>query len=58
MQPPVGFWDPLGLSASGNLSDFKRRREVELKHGASEKRPAGSLWVGHDQKVRDTWGNP
>ncbi|CAE7832187.1 FCPB [Symbiodinium sp. CCMP2592] len=33
VQPPVGFWDPLGLSASGNVSDFKRRREVELKHG-------------------------
>eukprot|EP00435_Cladocopium_sp_Y103_P072964 s114_g41.t3 len=33
VQPPVGFWDPLGLSTSGNLSDYKRRREVELKHG-------------------------
>ncbi|CAL1138046.1 unnamed protein product [Cladocopium goreaui] len=33
VQPPVGFWDPLGLSVSGNLSDYKRRREVELKHG-------------------------
>ena len=33
VQPPVGFWDPLGLSVSGNMSDFKRRREVELKHG-------------------------
>eukprot|EP00439_Symbiodinium_sp_Y106_P046353 s1449_g5.t3 len=33
VQAPVGFWDPLGLSASGNVSDFKRRREVELKHG-------------------------
>jgi len=33
VQPPVGFWDPLGLSSSGNLSDYKRRREVELKHG-------------------------
>ena len=21
VQPPVGFWDPLGLSTSGNLSD-------------------------------------
>merc|ERR1712203_1086624 len=25
--------DPLGLAASGNLFDYKRRREVELKHG-------------------------
>ncbi|CAK9017294.1 unnamed protein product [Durusdinium trenchii] len=33
VQPPVGFWDPLGLSVSGNQSDYKRRREVELKHG-------------------------
>jgi len=33
VQPPVGFWDPLGLAASGNNFDFKRRREVELKHG-------------------------
>jgi len=33
VQAPVGFWDPLGLSASGSNFDFKRRREVELKHG-------------------------
>merc|ERR1719343_1166218 len=33
VQPPVGFWDPLNLSASGNVFDYKRRREVELKHG-------------------------
>merc|ERR1719450_1075126 len=33
VQPPVGFWDPLGLAADGNAFDFKRRREVELKHG-------------------------
>merc|ERR1719343_1143161 len=33
VQAPVGFWDPLGLSASGSAFDFKRRREVELKHG-------------------------
>eukprot|EP00413_Alexandrium_margalefii_P025477 CAMPEP_0204580066 /NCGR_PEP_ID=MMETSP0661-20131031/43846_1 /ASSEMBLY_ACC=CAM_ASM_000606 /TAXON_ID=109239 /ORGANISM="Alexandrium margalefi, Strain AMGDE01CS-322" /LENGTH=800 /DNA_ID=CAMNT_0051589131 /DNA_START=52 /DNA_END=2454 /DNA_ORIENTATION=+ len=33
VQAPVGFWDPLGLSASGSEFDFKRRREVELKHG-------------------------
>jgi len=33
VQPPVGFWDPIGLAADGNASDFKRRREVELKHG-------------------------
>ena len=33
VQAPLGFWDPLGLSTSGNVSDYKRRREVELKHG-------------------------
>merc|ERR1712127_221812 len=33
VQPPVGFWDPLGLAADGNVDTFKRRRETELKHG-------------------------
>ncbi|KAL9139181.1 Light-harvesting complex [Amphidinium carterae] len=32
-QPPLGFWDPLGLSADGDVDFFKRRREVEIKHG-------------------------
>eukprot|EP00913_Durusdinium_trenchii_P025830 g24242.t1 len=30
---PVGFWDPLGLSADGDVETFKRRRAAELKHG-------------------------
>jgi len=33
VQPPVGFWDPLGLSADGDVAAFTRRRETELKHG-------------------------
>jgi hypothetical protein len=33
VQPPVGFWDPMGLSKDGDVDVFKRRREVELKHG-------------------------
>jgi len=33
VQPPVGFWDPLGLASDGSPGTFKRRREVELKHG-------------------------
>jgi len=33
VQAPVGFWDPLGLSADGDVAFFKRRRETELKHG-------------------------
>merc|ERR1719199_521468 len=33
VQPPVGFWDPLGLSKDGDVDAFKRRREVEMKHG-------------------------
>jgi len=31
--PPVGFWDPLGLSADGDKAVFERRRASELKHG-------------------------
>merc|ERR1719476_74998 len=30
---PVGFWDPIGLSKDGDVEDFKRRRETEIKHG-------------------------
>eukprot|EP00591_Stephanopyxis_turris_P009064 CAMPEP_0195518882 /NCGR_PEP_ID=MMETSP0794_2-20130614/13847_1 /TAXON_ID=515487 /ORGANISM="Stephanopyxis turris, Strain CCMP 815" /LENGTH=207 /DNA_ID=CAMNT_0040647915 /DNA_START=52 /DNA_END=675 /DNA_ORIENTATION=+ len=32
-QPPIGFWDPLGLVADGNQSNFDRLRYVEIKHG-------------------------
>merc|ERR1711972_1233790 len=33
VQEPVGFWDPAGFSSSGDVTAFKRRRTVELKHG-------------------------
>lgn len=33
VQEPVGFWDPAGFTADGDVSTFKRRRSVELKHG-------------------------
>merc|ERR1719219_2719350 len=33
VQEPVGFWDPLGLAADGDVATFARRRETELKHG-------------------------
>jgi len=33
VQAPVGFWDPLGLSADGDAATFTRRRETEIKHG-------------------------
>jgi hypothetical protein len=33
VQEPVGFWDPLGLSADGDAATFKRRRAAEIKHG-------------------------
>merc|ERR1712195_438218 len=32
VQAPVGFWDPLGFTADGNVASFKRRRCVEIKH--------------------------
>merc|ERR1719198_1643023 len=33
VQAPVGFWDPAGYCKDGDVEDFKRRRETELKHG-------------------------
>ncbi|CAE7914835.1 FCPF, partial [Symbiodinium necroappetens] len=33
VQPPVGYWDPLGLARDGDVEAFMRRRSVELKHG-------------------------
>merc|ERR1719281_842091 len=33
VQPPVGFWDPVGFTADGDVASFRRRRSVELKHG-------------------------
>ena len=33
VQAPVGFFDPLRLSADGDVATFKRRRAAELKHG-------------------------
>ena len=29
----MGFWDPVGFATDGNVEDFKRRRQTELKHG-------------------------
>merc|ERR1712039_75214 len=33
VQAPVGFFDPAGFTKDGDVDAFKRRREVELKHG-------------------------
>merc|ERR1719409_1423125 len=33
VQPPVGYWDPAGLAADGDMASFNRRRGIELKHG-------------------------
>jgi len=33
VQPPAGFWDPLGFTKGGDAASFRRRRYVELKHG-------------------------
>lgn len=32
-QPPLGFYDPLGLVADGDQTKFDRLRGVEIKHG-------------------------
>merc|ERR1712045_560553 len=33
VQPPFGFWDPLGFASDGDVEVFKRRRAIEIKHG-------------------------
>ena len=33
VQPPLGFWDPLGLLADADQEKFDRLRAVEIKHG-------------------------
>merc|ERR1719162_1039419 len=33
VQAPIGFWDPAGFCSVQNDVEFKRRREVEIKHG-------------------------
>ena len=32
-QPPLGFWDPLGLLEGADQERFDRLRTVETKHG-------------------------
>jgi hypothetical protein len=45
-QPPLGFYDPLGLVADGDQTKFDRLRYVELKHGRiSMLAVAGYLYV-------------
>eukprot|EP00929_Paragymnodinium_shiwhaense_P106061 TRINITY_DN71159_c0_g1_i1.p1 TRINITY_DN71159_c0_g1~~TRINITY_DN71159_c0_g1_i1.p1 ORF type:complete len:271 (+),score=49.71 TRINITY_DN71159_c0_g1_i1:71-883(+) len=33
VQPPLGFWDPMGFTDEGGQAAFRRRRSVEFKHG-------------------------
>merc|ERR1719458_2055995 len=33
VQPPIGFWDPLGLLDDADQERFDRLRYVEIKHG-------------------------
>mmetsp|Transcript_30811 Transcript_30811/g.57766 ORF Transcript_30811/g.57766 Transcript_30811/m.57766 type:complete len:230 (+) Transcript_30811:50-739(+) len=33
VQPPLGFWDPMGFTDDGDLAAYRRRRSVEFKHG-------------------------
>lgn len=33
VQPPLGFWDPMGVLADGNQETFDHFRYCEIKHG-------------------------
>jgi hypothetical protein len=50
VQPPLGFWDPLGLLAEADQARFDRLRYVEIKHG----RIAMLAVVGY---LTTTWAN-
>ncbi|CAB9502017.1 Fucoxanthin-chlorophyll a-c binding protein [Seminavis robusta] len=32
-QPPLGFFDPIGIAARSDVNNFERLRYVEIKHG-------------------------
>ena len=49
VQDPIGFWDPLGLSADKDEATFKRRRAVEIKHGRI------SMYATIGYIVPETW---
>ena len=36
VQPPLGFWDPLGLLKNADQERFDALRGYEVKHGESE----------------------
>ena len=54
VQSPTGYWDPLGLSADGNVKKFLRRREVEIKHGRVAM-CTPQLRLAHLVDVRVSW---
>jgi len=32
-QPPLGYWDPLGILEDADKKRFDKLREIEMKHG-------------------------
>merc|ERR1712066_146347 len=44
--PPVGFWDPLGLSEGRDEEKILRWREIELKHGRQSMLAALGFLIG------------
>ena len=53
VQEPIGFWDPLGLSADKDEATFKRRRAVEIKHGRIVSFPSFQFWFLSTRFVED-----
>ena len=49
--PPLGFWDPLGFSADGDMEAFTRRRAVEIKHGRICMLACIGYWVPQNWKI-------
>jgi len=55
---PLGFFDPLGFSTSGDEAYFRKLREAELKHGRVAMLASVGFWAEHLAKVPGFAGEP
>merc|ERR1719352_241 len=55
---PLGFFDPMGFSTSGDEAYFRNLREAELKHGRVAMLASIGFWAEHLARVPGFAGEP